>query len=154
MKYDVRWAKREEWNEAMRVVWRTFERFNAEVCTEEGAAYFRRFLFSEELEQAFCEGRYQLMVALDGTRVIGVGSLRNVNHLSLLFVEEAYHLQGVGSAILEVLCAYLRDEGGEHRLTLTASPYAREFYRKLGFVETKAKHYPPGLPVTFMEKVF
>lgn len=154
MKYDVRWAKREEWNEAMRVVWRTFERFNAKDCSKEGAAYFQSFLFNEELKQAFYVGRYQLMVALDGARVIGVGSLRNVNHLSLLFVDEAYHLQGVGRAILEVLCTYLRDEVGEHRMTLTASPYAKEFYQKLGFVETSTKLYPPGLPVTFMEKEF
>ncbi|MBP5282410.1 MAG: GNAT family N-acetyltransferase [Lachnospiraceae bacterium] len=154
MGFDVRWAKREEWADAVDLVWRTFQRFNRPDCTAGGAESFRRFVMSKDLRDAFLEGSYQMMVAHDGERVIGVGSLRGQHHLSLLYVDEAYHHQGVGRALIEALCDYLQAEMGEHCMTLTASPYAKEFYKKLGFVETEAGYSLPGLPVTFMEKVF
>ena len=69
-------------------------------------------------------------------------------------VAEEYHHQGVGRELVEELCGFLARDRGEHCMTLTASPYAKDFYKKLGFVETEAGPYPPGLPVTFMEKRF
>ena len=53
------------------------------------------------------------MVALDGQKVIGAGSIRNLNHISLLFVEDGYHRMAVGSANLTAVCDYKKQEAGE-----------------------------------------
>lgn len=154
MDYVIRWAGRDEWDDAMSLVWKTFLRFDAPDCTPEGVQNFRNFITDERLKQAFLEGRYQMAVAMEGEAIVGVASLRSVNHLSLLFVEESHHKRGIGKAMMGALCEYLKNEVGERYLSLLASPYAVEFYKKLGFSQVKPKANPSGIPVVFMEKFF
>lgn len=153
MPFEVRWAKEEEWGPAMRMIWRTFLRFEGRDYTREGIRNFYDFITDDDLYVAFLKGEYQLMVALDGQKVIGAGSIRNRNHLSLLFVEEGYHRMGVGRAILTAVCDYLKQEAGEKYISLKAAPYAVNFYRRLGFRAVRPEEYS-GIRVTEMEKVF
>lgn len=94
------------------------------------------------------------MVAVDGGNIIGAGSVRNRNCLSLLFVHEAYHYRGIGSTILNKLCHYLKTEEGERYMFLQAAPYAVNFYRKQGFRAVHPEMEFCGIRVTPMEKVF
>ena len=95
-----------------------------------------------------------MMVALDGDEVLGAGSLRNRNHLSLLFVDEKYHRRGVGRAILNRLCEYLAREAGEQFISVKAAPYAVGFYKKLGFCVVRPEEEYSGIRVTEMIKNF
>ena len=92
----VRWAKEEEWAPAMQMVWRTFLKFEGRDYTEEGIKNFFDFITDDNLYEGFLKGTYQVMAALDGEKVVGIGSIRSRNHLSLLFVEEEYHLRKFG----------------------------------------------------------
>lgn len=150
--YQVRWAKKEEWKPAMEMIWRTFLKFEGNDYTEEGIRNFFEFITDDGLYQSFLKGEYQLMVAVDADRVIGAGSVRNRNHLSLLFVDENYHHRGVGRALLEQLWNYLRTEEGEHYMSVKASPYAVDFYRRLGFQAVTGEQEYSGIRVTSMEK--
>jgi ribosomal protein S18 acetylase RimI-like enzyme len=152
--YEVRWAKESEWAPAMEMIWRTFLKFEGQVYSQEGIKSFFDFITNDNLYISFLKGEYQLMVALDGDQVIGAGSVRNRNHLSLLFVDEKYHCQGVGRTIMESLCTYLKEEEGERYMSLQAAPYAVNFYRKLGFRVVKPEMEIAGIRVTDMEKVF
>lgn len=154
MPFEVRWAKEEEWGPAMRMIWRTFLRFDGGDYTQEGIRNFYDFITDDDLYVAFLKGEYQLMVALDDRKVIGAGSIRSRNHLSLLFVEEGYHRRGVGRAILTALCDYLKSEAGEKYMSLKAAPYAVNFYRRLGFRVVRPEEEYSGIRVTEMEKVF
>ena len=154
MPFEVRWAKEEEWGPAMRMIWRTFLRFEGRDYTREGIRNFYDFITDDDLYVAFLKGEYQLMVALDGQKVIGAGSIRNRNHLSLLFVEEGYHRMGVGRAILTAVCDYLKQEAGGKYISLKAAPYAVNFYRRLGFRAVRPEEEYSGIRVTEMEKVF
>lgn len=137
----------------MDMIWRTFLKFEGQDYTEEGIRNFYEFITDVNLYRAFQEGRYQLLVALDGEKVIGAASLRNGHHLSLLFVEEAYHRQGVGRDLLNNLFQYLKNEAGERIMTVTSSPYAVEFYRSLGFRQMGPEKTFSGIRVTSMEKI-
>lgn len=95
-----------------------------------------------------------MMVALDGDEVVGAGSLRSRNHLSLLFVDEKYHRRGVGRAILNRLCEYLAREAGEQFISVKAAPYAVGFYKKLGFYVVRPEEEYSGIRVTEMIKNF
>ena len=94
-----------------------------------------------------------MMVALDEERVIGAASVRNRNHLSLLFVDEEYHRRGVGRTLMKKMTEYLKTEAGERYMSLKASPYAVEFYRKLGFHAVTPEEEISGIRVTGMEKI-
>lgn len=134
------------------MIWKTFLKFEACDYSEEGIRNFYEFITDVNLYHAFLQGRYQLLVALEGGRVIGAASLRNGNHLSLLFVDEEYHRQGIGRALMEHLCHYLKTESGEKSMTVKAAPYAVDFYRKLGFVQMSPEENYSGIRVTSMEK--
>ncbi|MGN0402424.1 MAG: GNAT family N-acetyltransferase [Acetatifactor sp.] len=152
--YEIRWAKKEEWSPAMKMIWRTFLKFEGNDYTREGIRNFFKFITDEDLFQAFLKGEYLMLVALDRGRVIGAGSIRNKNHLSLLFVDEEYHRRGVGREIMTRLCRYLKEEAGERYMTLKAAPYAVNFYKKLGFMAVRPEEEYSGIRVTSMEKVF
>lgn len=154
MLYEVRWARESEWAPAMKMIWKTFLKFEGKDYTQEGIKNFFDFITDDDLYVAFLKGTYRMMVAVSGETVIGAGSIRNRNHLSLLFVDEEYHHMGVGSAILTGLCDYLRTEAGERYMSLKAAPYAVNFYRKQGFRTVKPEEEYSGIRVTAMEKVF
>ena len=150
----IRWARENEWAPAMKMIWRTFLKFEGKDYTREGIKNFFDFITDDDLYVAFLKGRYQMMVALDGDEVVGAGSLRNRNHLSLLFVDEKYHRRGVGSAILNRLCDYLAREAGERFISVKAAPYAVGFYKKLGFYVVRPEQEYSGIRVTEMIKNF
>ena len=154
MCYELRWAKPEEWPAIMNMVWNTFIRFDGQDCTKEGRQSFYDFITDPNLFQAFVDGKYQVLVALDEGKIVGVGSLRNINHLSLLFVDEDYQLMGIGRSLMEGLCDYLKNEVGERYMSLAAAPYAVDFYKKLGFTQVKPLTNYSGVKVTAMEKIF
>ena len=138
----------------MKMIWRTFLKYEGKEYTKEGIRNFFDFITDDELYTAFLKGSYQMMVAVDGNKIIGAGTIRNGNHLSLLFVDEDYHCRGVGRAIMDSLCRYLKEEAGERDMSLKAAPYAGDFYHRLGFRTVKPEEEYSGIRVTEMEKVF
>ena len=157
--YEIRWAKEQEWDRAVDLIWNTFLEFEANDYSEKGVSDFQEFLFDGTLFEKFLKGEYQMAVAVlkdgDGKeQIIGAASLRNTNFLSLLFVDKAYHKKGVGAALLERLCAYLKEEVGAEFIHLASSPYAVGFYLKQGFRATDSELQIAGIRVTPMEKHF
>lgn len=151
--YQIRWAKAEEWRGGMEMVWRTFLKYEADDYTAEGIRNFYDFITDHKLKQSFLEGQYQVMVALDGESVVGLASVRDGHHLSLLFVDEAYQKLGIGRHLLDRMCDYLKTEAGEAVMTLNAAPYAVNFYKHLGFLAMRPEEQVEGIRITFMKKI-
>lgn len=152
--YEVKWAEKEDWKPTMMMIWKTFMAFEGKEYTNEGIRNFFRFITDDDLYQAFLAGTYRMAVVKDSGRIIGAGSIRNGNHLSLLFVDEEFHHKGIGSRIMGYLCDYLEHEEGERFMSLKAAPYAVDFYRKLGFKIIRPEEEYSGIRVTSMEKFF
>lgn len=149
---EVRWAKKEEWSTAMTMVWKTFLSFEASEYGKTGTREFFEFITDDRLHESFDKGLYQMAVAVKDGRIVGVGSLRNVSRLSLLFADTDFIRMGIGSKVLEFLCAYLKDEAGEKMITVKAAPSAVGFYKKAGFSMTGALEHYSGISVYPMEK--
>lgn len=152
--YQIRSAYRDDWQDAMGLAWKTFLRFEADVYTPEGVQNFENFITDTTLHRMFVMGAYQMFVALDHSRIIGMITLRDTSHISLLFVDEQYHRQGVGRALMNYLTGYMADEMGIRRVTVNASPYGVGFYHKLGFRDLRSEEQRDGIIYTPMEYKF
>ena len=150
--YEYRWAKVDEWIPAMDMIWRTFQKFEGDIYTEQGVKNFYEFITDYDLYRAFLNGKYRLMIALDDNKIIGAASVRDRRHLSLLFVDEAYHYRGVGRTLVDRLCDYVKTQLGEPCMTVRSSPYAVDFYKKIGFRAVSPQECIEGMFVTAMEK--
>lgn len=151
--YQIRNAYRDEWEEAMSLAWRTFLRFEADVYSPEGVKNFENFITDSTLYRMFVVGSYQLFVALDGKKIVGMLTLRDGTHISLLFVDEQYHRKGIGRALMQYLSNYLLTEMQASRVTVNSSPYGVEFYHRLGFQDLRPQEKRDGIIYTPMEFV-
>lgn len=137
----------------MNLAWKVFQKYEAPEYTQEGINNFRDFITDDVLRKMFLKGEYQLFVALDGAVIVGIISLRNFNHISLLFVDEAYHRQGIGRGLIECLREYMYREMGQIIITVNAAPYAEAFYHKIGFKDRAGRMTKDGITFTPMELV-
>lgn len=174
----IRPAKREEWESAMALAWRTFLHFEASDYTPQGVDSFLDFISDTTLNRMFIMGNYRLFVAVEkeqqtynvkseekhsagdsgegGTlireeeKIVGLISLREVNHISLLFVDEKYHKQGIGRSLLNYAVRYLYENQGKIFCTVNAAPYAVGFYERIGFHAVKPEESKDGIRYTPM----
>jgi GNAT superfamily N-acetyltransferase len=146
----VRPAYREEWDDAMALAWRTFMRFEADDYTPEGVESFQDFITDTMLHRMFVIGAYQLFGAYQDGKMVGMISLRNETHISLLFVDENYHRHGIGRRLIDYVSEYVHNEEGHHMLTVNAAPYATGFYHRIGFVDTGTVQESDGITYTPM----
>lgn len=142
----VRALAPEEYPEALALCWRVFLEFDAPEYPAEGIAAFRASLDDEERTRTL-----RFYGAFDGERLAGVLCMRPPQHVADFFVDGAYHRRGVGRQLF----AAMRRDYARQVFTVNASPYAAEFYRRLGFVPTDTEQLTGGLryiPMEFSEK--
>ena len=151
--YQIRNAYRDEWDDAMTLAWKTFMKFEADIYTDEGIQNFEDFITDTTLHRMSLMGVYQMFVALDRKQIVGMLTLRNNSHISLLFVDEKYHRRGIGRALIEYLREYLLSEAGISKVTVNAAPYGVAFYHKLGFQDLRPEEERDGIRYTPMEFV-
>lgn len=149
--YQIRSAHHNEWDDAMELAWRTFLKFEADIYSEEGIRNFEDFITDTTLHRMFIIGTYQMFVALDNGKIIGMITLRNSSHISLLFVDERYHGQGVGRTLILYLQNYLQAFTRAEKVTVNAAPYGVGFYHKLGFYDVGPEEVRDGIRYTPME---
>ena len=135
----------------MHLVWKTFLIYEAPVYSPEGVRSFGKFITDSTLKRMFELGEYRMLVAIHENEIAGMITLRDKNHISLLFVDEKYHFLGVGRSLVSRLCRYLRDEAGFRHLTVNASPYSVGFYHRIGFRDTGPEALSDGISYTPME---
>ena len=152
--YVVRFAKQEEWDEAMQLAWDTFLEFEARDYTREGIRSFEDFISDATLKRMFGMGVYQMFVAYSQDKIVGMITLRNETHISLLFVDKKWHRHGVGRALINHLCDYLQNEMGRDKVTVNSAPYGIGFYHKLGFEDLGPEMQKEGIRYTPMQRSF
>lgn len=141
----VKPLSREHWNQAMSLAWYVFNEFDAKDYTERGIESFWEFITDNTLHRMFLLGSYMAFGAYDGNKLIGIITLRNETHISLLFVHPDYHKHGVGRQLMNCLCEYVKDEEGYNYITVNSAPYAVGFYHKLGFEDTGSEEVSDGI---------
>lgn len=153
LSYEVRMAYECEWEDAMALAWKTFLQFEADDYEPEGIKSFEDFITDNTLHRMFIMGAYQMFVALDGGRLVGMITVRSSLHISLLFVDAHYHKKGIGRDLIGSLCKYLKNEVGTGKVTVNSSPYGVGFYHRLGFRDLQPEQVSGGIRYTPMEMI-
>lgn len=149
--YQIRTAHRDEWEDAMALAWRTFLQFEAKDYPPEGVKNFERFVTDSTIYRMFLIGSYHLFVAYADKTLVGMITLRDDSHISLLFVDEKYHRQGIGRALVQYVRSFLASGARASHVTVNSSPYGVEFYHKLGFRDIRPQEQKDGIIYTPME---
>lgn len=149
-KLHIRPAYINEWDTAMALAWKTFQKFEAADYSPEGVRNFEDFVTDQMLKRMFITGQYRLFCAFYGTHMAGMISVRAQAHISLLFVEEQFHYNGIGRKLIEQVRDYLQNELGKSWMTVNASPYAVGFYHKVGFCDLRPEETKDGITYTPM----
>ncbi|MCR5503690.1 MAG: GNAT family N-acetyltransferase [Lachnospiraceae bacterium] len=135
----------------MSLCYQTFLRFDAAAYTDEGIENFREFVSDHSLKRMFDAGSYQVIGAFEKGRLVGVISLRNNSHISLLFVDSDHHRRGIGTELVYALASYVREKLHETALTVNAAPYAVGFYHRIGFYDLGGVVTQDGITFTPMK---
>lgn len=148
----IRKAQMRDWEETMTMTWRTFMKFEAKDYGREGIENFKKFISDPVLRRMFLLGTYHMYVATCNEKIVGMITLRDKNHISLLFVDEAYHRRGIGRRLIDTIAAFSKEEYGKNEITVNAAPYGTEFYHKVGFYNTSPMEANGGIIYTSMKK--
>lgn len=164
--YEIRMAEHHEWEAAIALAWKTFLKYEACDYTPQGIRSFEAFITDQTLYRMFVMGNYPMFVALQENQVVGMITLRSYSHISLLFVEDKFHKQGIGRKLIIELCNYLLRKASilnfqadnqstkpleELRVTVNSSPYGVGFYHKVGFKDLGPEIAKDGIRYTPME---
>ncbi len=148
----IRKAQMRDWEETMTMTWKTFMKFEAKDYGSEGIENFKKFISDPVLRRMFLLGTYHMYVATCNEKIVGMITLRDKNHISLLFVDEAYHRRGIGRRLIDTIGAFSKEEYGKKEITVNAAPYGIEFYHKVGFYNTSPMETNGGIIYTSMKK--
>jgi len=149
--FSIRQAYKEEWTDTMTLAWNVFQKYEAADYSPRGVESFREFITDNGLYRMFLAGSYQVIVATENEKIIGMITLRSNTHISLLFVDATYHHRGIGKGLIDFAANYLLTEIGAEKITVNSSPYAIGFYHKVGFRDLAPETISDGIRYTPME---
>ena len=107
---------------------RSFDDSVALTLSDKGIRTFKSGLSVESLKKRL-NSENLFMVCRSKKEIIGVGEIRDKNHLNLLFVEPKLQKKGVGKKIFNELIRYIKAS----EVTVNSSLNAVNAYTQLGF---------------------
>jgi len=132
--------------QAIDLVNRVFAEFVAVDYGEQGRNTFEAYLKTklQEVSSALKSGNKQMWAYYQGNQILGVIAIKNISHISLMFVDKAHHRQGIARQLFQTLLEELRTQNVT-QLTVNSSPYAVKAYEHLGFVQTQEQQEKDGI---------
>lgn len=132
-------------NIASALIWNVFEKYEGPDYPDEGIQNFRAFIEPGSLKNLVKDG-CPFYCCFNGDEMVGVLAFRGKSHISLLFVKEEYHRQGVAKTLLDIaLRELLASDNSISEITVNSSPYAESIYEKMGFTATDSLQQRDGI---------
>ena len=136
---------------AMDMVWKVFLEFIAPDYAKEGIDEFKKFIDPYFITDKMVSGEFKLWGAFAGEKPIGVIAIKPPLHIALLSVDKQYHRRGIARKLFETVMSDKTVTQGYNKITVNASPYAVNIYRRLGFIPMDTEQTVNGLRFTPME---
>jgi GNAT superfamily N-acetyltransferase len=142
--------------EALRLVEKVFYEFDAPYYDERGVKSFLHFISFQNMSEMLEKKEILFYGAYEGNEMIRVVALRGDQHLSLLFVRKEHHRKGVAKKLFRLIVAICKERAlKKNMITVNASPYAVEIYKRLGFAKLEEEKIKNGIrytPMAYMIK--
>ena len=128
----------------------SFERFVAPDWSPSASDEYRSLIASEVLTQKIEASSYTLG-AFNGQRLVGFLLMPRTTLIQIFFIDPDWVRQGVGRRIWQHARSHIETHFPDAKtIELNSSPYARDFYRRLGFVPISAEYQSSGFRATRM----
>ena len=140
----IRRIRPEEYESVHDMVISSFNRYVASYFSERGNQSFYDYADIKSFTNRL-KNNYEAFVIEEDGAIVGMTEIKSREHISMLFVDPESTLSGHGRALVEFAIDYCRSTRPFIQyVTVNASPYAVNFYKKMGFLSD-------GPPSTHME---
>lgn len=131
--FTYRLMKIGEETEVCELIIRSFNEFVASSCSQEGIREFLKYAQSNSLLKR-SQTNHFVLVATERDKIVGMIEIRDNKHISMLFVDKAYHRRGISKRLVRSSLEISRLHNPNLReFSVNSSPYAVTIYEKLGF---------------------
>lgn len=134
---------------ALHLIWNVFTKYDAPDYSQEGIEKFQEIINKNAVEKKLISGEVNIIACWDNTDLIGVLAIKRPCHIWLMFVDGDYHQKGIAKNMFK---EFLKDFKGD-KITVNSSPYAIEFYKRLGFEAEKDEQLIHGIRFIPMVKM-
>lgn len=136
---------------AFELVKDVFMEFDAPDYSQEGVNEFiNQIIENKEFINKFKTGEQMMIGAFHNNKIIGVLAISTRNHISLVFVDKKYHRMGIATKLVNEIASRLKLKNID-KIKLNSSPYAIQFYEKIGFIATDIEQIKNGIRYVPME---
>jgi len=131
--------------EVVNLVARSFNEFIAPDFPEDGIEEFFRYANPRALMKR-SEGSHFVLVAVAQGSIAGMIEIREMRHVSMLFVDKAFHRRKIGKELFRAAIDRIKsDSRPPRKVTVHSSRFAVPFYESLGFVRTEEEKIIHGV---------
>ena len=147
---DIIKLKKNDITNALDLVWRVFQEFEAPDYSKQGIEEFRKFISYNSIIERLDAEKLFLWGCKDNNILTGVIATRGINHICMMFVNKEFHRQGIARSLLRTVEEKCKSEDNISKITVNSSPYAIEVYHHLGFFDTEEELTIDGIRFTPM----
>lgn len=136
------------------MIWEVFEEFEAPEYGETGIRIFKEFIDPLRLVNEVRKNTLRLICCFEGETLVGVLALRNLSHISLLFVKKSHHRKGIAKGLLNQALEHIAALSPcKNELTVNSSPYAVDIYKRMGFFPIDEMQEKDGIIYLPMKRI-
>jgi GNAT superfamily N-acetyltransferase len=131
--------------EVSNLVARSFNEFVAPDFPDEGIDEFFSYANPRALQKR-SEGSHFVLVAESDGVIAGMIEVKEMRHISMLFVYKAFHRKGIGKELFNAALERIKSiDHSPEMLTVNSSRFAVPFYERLGFVRSEEEKIIHGV---------
>jgi GNAT superfamily N-acetyltransferase len=140
MKVNIQKLNKSEIISVSQLIEKAFMESVAPTLTNKGIDTFKTEITPESIENRLISGNI-FITCKNKNNIVGVGEIRNNNHLNLLFVEPCQQRKGIGRKLLLNLIEYIT----KSEITVNSSLNAVNAYKNLGFIKCAPENKIQGI---------
>ena len=146
MEFEIEEMNLNELHETLKLVKEVFDEFELPDYSQEGIKTFYEFSnYNNILKNLNCN--LKIFVAKSNSKIVGMIAIRDLSHIAMLFVDKKYHRKGIAKALIEKI----KELTISDIITVNSSPYAIDFYHKMGFENIENEKIDSGIRFTPMK---
>lgn len=132
----------------------TFNEFiNDDFYSEDGIKNFHRYIDAHNINYRL-KNNHIMLVAEENKIIKGSIEIRDLNHISLLFIDKEYVNLGLGTALLNYAINVCKENNKNlDKITVHATPQSVNLYKKSNFKAVKSQQVVNGIVFVPMELI-